>query len=174
MTTQCIGQTVVFDDDWWLYLEHIARSRKIKNMRVRVPEGKSTPIQELVGVTAEAAFGFWAGYSEDYVQRHMDVLEKSHGWQWEDPKNGIRYRVTGTETPGHLIQRTKPFTADIYVLTKVDPKNHNATLIGWATKDRLRQAPIQQKRWPGQVIESYWMPAKELAPMLTLPKLEST
>ena len=145
----------------WDYVERVAAARLKNNKTSRHIEGENI---ELMGVAGELAARRFLGLSEElHVQ-----FDDGKDLMYRDQRVDVKATVMTPYLEHRFLQwpEWKPVRADIILLTAVDKDNMVATVIGYATKEEILEAKVNNKRkWPCHEI-----PVQELHPAWMLVK----
>jgi hypothetical protein len=131
-------------DGSWAYIENIARSRLAHNKTSRHVSAYGEGI-ELIGVAGEIAVRRFLGLPEEVHYGFDGGCDLMYA--------GLRVDVKATVFTPNVAYRSlqwpewKRVKADIILMTVVDPITRLAEVIGYATADEIRSAPVNRERF---------------------------
>jgi hypothetical protein len=141
----------------WEYIQGIARNRLAHNKTIRHVTEFGEGI-EVLGVAGEIIARRFLGL-EEFVHDGFDYGVDIH---WFGMKIDVKATVLTPKINFRYLQwpAWKKVRAGIVLFTAVDPLTKSGTVIGYATKDEILQAPVNMERFS----PCHEIPVSELHP----------
>ena len=127
----------------WIYMQEIAKSRLAHNQTDRQVTEYGEGI-ELLGVAGEIIARRFLGLEE----KLHDTFDNGIDFMYAGMRVDVKATVLTPKINFRYLQWPvwKKIRCDLILLTAIDPIGKNGTVIGYATKEELEAAPINEKR----------------------------
>jgi hypothetical protein len=130
--------------DSWLYLQHVAKSRLANNSRTPHHENRQGEGIELIGAAGELAARRFFGIEEKLHEHFDGGIDLVIANMRIDVKSTLltpRFHYRFLQWP-----RWKEVHGDFILMMAVDVLRQKATVVGYATREEIKTAPINLTR----------------------------
>lgn len=146
----------------WPYIERVAAARLKNNSQRKRHVSQFGEIIEVAGAAGELAARRYFGLPEEL---HTST-DGGVDFIWKNMTFDVKTIQLFEKTPFLYLQwpAGKPFKSEIILVVAVDRKEKQATIVGWSTKDVVRNCKVN----PNRPIPCHELPLKELKPVWRL------